>query len=240
MQQQRLRAIIRALVNGFEATRYLISWAVLAIVAIYCLLNLLNYVPAYPLLADSTGIGSRWLLGLLYALVAAVVLVVNWLLVLRPQAPPPAMLSLRALYQQTDPTGVRLVNLLVLAAAVGGPLVAIRLFKNEFIVDGIVFIAIVLALPVAMDFLPFLRPRRVCVPRDGRTIHEIAERLSTDPLDPFAANDLAYALLEYNRDDLPQPICFGGDGADLPDDPNVAPELRPLKHGIVLDIPPRS
>jgi len=233
-----VRAFIRAIVAGFGATRYLISWCVLAIVIFYCLLNLLNYVPPYSLLAANAGLAPRWMLGLLYVLVALVAIIANWLLVLRPAQVPPAMMSLRSMYQQTDPTGVGPLNLLILIVALASSLVVIRLFRTSFISDGIVFMAIVLALPVAIDLLPFLRPRRACIPRDGQTIRAIAERLATDRLDPFAVEALTYALQEYNANLLPQQICFDDD--DQPDVRAGPVEDRPLHDGIVLNIPPRA
>lgn len=229
---------VRSIVGALGATRYLISGVVALIVVVYSVLSMLDILPLYTRLADQIGLSTPLLLALLYLVVAAIATIIYYLQLVRPPVVMRVSSSWRAIYRQTDRSGVVWLDLGILAAAVAVGVLARRVFTIPYLIDAVVFLAIVVGFPIAIDLLPTQAPRRALAPQHGRTLREIAERLAPDPL---RVPEVVRALYDYNDTILHRNDCYGVDDDTLSPtyDPAMPLEDRPLRHGIVIEIPPR-
>lgn len=168
-----LVAIIRVTFGSYAITRYPISTLTLLIILVYSALFLAGYVPHYGELVASSHLSITLLLGLLYAVVAFVV-ILAWYMLSRTES---ARLTVaRMVYRQTDTTGLHWINALVVGVVVLGVLSLRQQTKMERSV--ITFLAFLVLAPILFDYLPMRRPRRWLVLRDVQSRQQIAQMLT--------------------------------------------------------------
>ncbi|HKP52041.1 MAG TPA: hypothetical protein VJ183_05255 [Chloroflexia bacterium] len=215
-----MAAVVRALVGAIGATRYLVTIILVLIVLFYALLTQLQVVPVYSELAARLGMATTTFFILLYLLVLATMTLVWYFWILRPVDSMRAQLSWRGVYRQTDRTGTGWLNVAVLIMLASGVYVALSSFSEPALRDGALFLGIVIAIPMLIDFLPAQRPRRIVTSANDHSLMTIASRLTTNQTTP--ANVLN-SLVLYNQIDPRDPYLAG---PDLPD-------------GMRIEIPPR-
>lgn len=216
----RLLRIIRTAATAFAAMRYPISSVTALLAMLYGLLTESGVVPLYTNLAADWRVAPRALLVLLYLAVAAFGTAIWQLWVLRPPDATRVQLQLRPLYRTTDPAGLGLLNAAVLMLLAGGVVLAPLILQSPVLYDPAIFLAVVLALPVTLDFWPGVRPRRIAA-RPGLSLRGIALQIGDDPA---RTEETLAALLIYNEID---PTDTAINGPELPE-------------GFVVEIPPRS
>jgi hypothetical protein len=131
------------------------------------------------------------------------------------------------IYRQTDAAGLRGLNVFVLLVVAGGMVLSQALIDDAATREVALTLALVCAAPLLVDMVPARRPRRLIAPQDGRTVHEMAERLHRKQRMSASPEALGGALLYANDQHLRQqaPHC-----QRQPDEP--------LPEGIALEIPP--
>lgn len=209
-----LLRILRVSVRSFVATRYIVSFVVGVVVLCYAGLWLAGYVPDYVTLAQRVNLRSRVLFYLLY-LAVAVVTALIWVLISRKLGDAAKKhIDVRWLFRHTDRTGVTAYGIALVIATttiyflLGGVTTIAR--------DVVAFLAIVVILPLILDFVP-TGPRRVVVRDKDMSPRDIMEELDYH----------AYwaQVKEYNRKDSRMREALDHESKSLPE-------------GIVLEIPP--
>ncbi|HEX8230993.1 MAG TPA: hypothetical protein VF826_17020 [Chloroflexia bacterium] len=205
-----IRNIVRIIASGFDATRYSVVLALIALVLIYAGMSELNWLPPYTSVASWLGVSSLLLLLLIYLALVSIAIIAWYFWIVRPTDSIRLQMRWKGVYRQTDRTGLVWVDLVLLVGVVAGAILALLMLLSPVLSDPALVMALALTLAILLDFLPGQRPRRVAL-RPGQTLRDVAEQVTpshtaTDRVlaDIWIYNELDPTDRHYNGPELPE------------------------------------
>lgn len=228
-----VQMITRFFVRATGGTRYAASLGTLVVVLIYAVMNRLDLWDNYADLAAAWGL-PRWLALTILALLTFLILggLWNWL-VFSGAVDDDRLLQARPIYRMTDRQGLLSLNFSVMCLVLVIVSYAAERFAVRINTDVMVFLGLLVAGPLLLDYAPWTRPRRLVIGLGARSLLDVAQlcqRGSTSTTEVIARRLATYNELTARISQTVHPELF--DGIDLRLD-------QPLPTGLLLEIPPR-